>query len=100
VEREHHDYVRGLSGGRVASDRRVGRAQSKPLGRALFLVLAWAYVTGMMGSSFWGQLEETFRSDTQEPNNLLVIIVKFLLWATCVVSLVLSFKRALHSRTA
>ena len=66
---------------------------------ALFLVLAWAYVTGMMGSSFWGQLEETFRDDTTEPNNLLVIIVKFLLWATCVVSLALSFKRALHSRT-
>lgn len=26
---------------------------------ATFLVLAWGYVAGLMGSSFWSQLEET-----------------------------------------
>lgn len=62
----------------------------------LFLVAAWAYVTGMMGGSFWYQLEETFRQTAQEPFNLLVVMVKFLLWGTCVVSLILSFRRALR----
>ena len=66
----------------------------------LFLVLAWGYVAGLMGSSFWSQLEETLRHTASEPNNLLVVIVKFLLWGTCVVSLVLSFQRAAHARAA
>ena len=73
--------------------------RARPWG-TLFLVLAWAYVTGMMGGSFWGQLEGTFRDATSEPNNLSVVIVKFLLWGTCVVSLVLSFQGASHSRAA
>ena len=87
------DYVAGallLIGG-WASYR------ARPWG-ALFLVVAWAYVTGMMGGSFWYQLEDTFRGTIAEPNNLLVVIVKFLLWGACVVSLVLSFKRALQLR--
>ena len=66
----------------------------------LFLVLAWAYVAGLMGSSFWSQLEETLRGAADEPHNLLVIFVKFLLWGTAVVSLVLSYRRASHSRGA
>ncbi|HEX8651529.1 MAG TPA: hypothetical protein VF708_11875 [Pyrinomonadaceae bacterium] len=66
----------------------------------LFLLLAWAYVTGMMGGSFWSQLELTFRHVPAEPNNLLVVIVKFLLWGTCVVSLILSYQRASSSRSA
>ena len=66
----------------------------------MFLVLAWAYVAGLMGSSFWSQLEETLRQTATEPDNLLVVIVKFLLWATCIVSLVLSFQRATHSSDA
>ena len=66
----------------------------------LFLVLAWAYVTGMMGGSFWYQLEDTIRGNAAEPNNLLVVIVKFLLWVTCVASLLLSFRSASHSRAA
>lgn len=73
--------------------------RARPWG-ALFLVLAWAYVTAMMGSSFWSQLEDTFRHTSAEPNNLLVVIVKFLLWGTSFVSLVLSFPRALHGRVA
>ena len=64
----------------------------------LFLVLAWAYFAGLMGSSFWSQLEETLWHTASELNNLLVVIVKFLLWSTCVVSLVLSFQRALGAR--
>ena len=65
---------------------------------ALFLVLAWAYVTGMMGGSFWYQLEDTFRGNASEPNNLLVVIFKFLLWATAVTSLLLSFRSASRAR--
>jgi hypothetical protein len=65
---------------------------------AAFLVLAWGYVTGLMSSSFWSQLEETLRQTASEPDNLLVVIVKFILWGTCVASLVLSFRGALRVR--
>jgi hypothetical protein len=73
--------------------------RARPWGR-LFLILAWAYVTGMMGGSFWGQLELTLRDVITEPDNLLVVIVKFLLWGTCVVSLILSYQRASDARAA
>lgn len=63
-----------------------------------FLVLAWAYCTGMMGSSFWGQLEATLRGQEREANNGTVIAFKLLLWGTCVISLALSFRRV--ARTA
>src|SRR5829696_1029886 len=89
------DYVAGallLIGG-WASYR------GRPWG-ATFLVLAWGYIAGLMGSSFWSQLEETLRHTASEPYNLLVVIVKFLLWATCVASLVLSFRGALRARAA
>ncbi len=58
-----------------------------------FLLLAWAYFSGLMSSSFWWQLEETFRQTATEPNSLLVLGVKSLLWITCITSLVLSFRR-------
>jgi len=61
---------------------------------AVFLVLAWAYFSGLITSSFLGQLEETLRETASEPGNLMVVIVKFLLWSICVVSLVLSFRTA------
>lgn len=64
----------------------------------LFLVLAWASFSGLMTSSFFGQLEETLRQTSSEPNNLLVVVVKFLLWSVCVVSLVLSFRTAIQRR--
>jgi hypothetical protein len=67
---------------------------------ATFLVLAWAYVAGLLGSSFWSQFEETLRHTASEPNNLLVVAVKFLLWVTTVVSLALSFRRATNARDA
>jgi hypothetical protein len=62
----------------------------------MFLVLAWAYVAGLMSSSFWSQLEETLRHTATEPDNMLVVVVKFLLWGTSIVSLILSFKKALR----
>ena len=65
---------------------------------AVFLVLAWAYFAGLMTSSFVGQLEETLRQTASEPGNMLVLIVKFLLWSVCVTSLVLSFRTAMRSR--
>jgi len=64
----------------------------------VFLVLAWAYFSGLMTSSFVGQLEETLRQTASEANNLLVVGVKFLLWIVCVVSLVLSFRTATQKR--
>ena len=67
---------------------------------ATLLVLAWAYVAGLMGSSFWSQLEETVRQTASEPNNLAVVVIKFLLWAVCIVSLVLSFRRPSDARAA
>ena len=61
---------------------------------AVFLVLAWASFSGLMTSSFLNQLEETLRQTASEPSNSLVVIVKFLLWSVCIVSLVLSFRTA------
>jgi hypothetical protein len=67
--------------------------RSKPWG-ALFLVVAWAWVTGMMSDSFIDQLEGTIRNTISEPHNFLVVVIKFLLLSICAVSLVLSFKSA------
>ena len=72
--------------------------RERPWG-SIFLVLAWGYFSGLMSSSFWWQLEETLRQTTSEPNSMLVLVVKFLLWSTCVVSLVLSFRTAIQART-
>jgi hypothetical protein len=58
----------------------------------LLLVVAWAYVSGMMGGSFWYQLEDTIRGNIGEQNNSLIVTVKFLLWSIAVVSLILSFR--------
>lgn len=88
------DYVAGallLTGGWAAY-------RAKPWG-AVFLVLVWAAFSGLMTSSFLGQLEETLRQTTSEPHNLMVVVVKFLLWSVCIVSLVLSFRTATHGRT-
>jgi len=72
--------------------------RSRPWGTA-FLVLAWASISGLMTSSFIGQLEETLRQTASEPNNLLVVVVKLLLWSVCVVSLILSFRTATRINT-
>ena len=61
----------------------------------LLLLVAWAWVTGMMSDSLLYQVEETLRGTAIEPHNSLVVIVKFLLWGTSLMGLVLSFKSAL-----
>ena len=61
---------------------------------AVFLLLAWGSISGLMTSSFVAQLEGTLRQTASEPHNLVVLIVKFLLWTTCVVSLILAFRSA------
>jgi hypothetical protein len=66
---------------------------------SIFLLLAWAYFSGLMSSSFWSQLEETLRQTAFEPDNLMIVVVKSLLWSTCVVSLVLSFRKAIQARS-
>ena len=66
---------------------------------AVFLLFAWASVSGLMTSSFLAQLEQTLRQTATEPNNLLVVVVKFLLWSVCVVSLLLSFRTATQTRS-
>ena len=73
--------------------------RSKSWGAA-FLVLAWAYFSGQLTSSFMGQLEETLRQTASDPGNLLVLVVKFLLWSVCVTSLVLSFRTVLKRQLA
>ncbi len=60
----------------------------------LWLVFAWGSVTGMMSVSFLDQLEWTLRGTELEPQNGLVLFVKFLLLSTCILSVVLSFKHA------
>ena len=75
---------------------------------SIFLVLAWGYFSGLMSSSFWWQLEELYRQIPSEPNTtlavehytVLVIAVKFLLWTTAIISLILSFRSALQARAA
>jgi len=83
------DYVAGvlLLGGGWAAFR------ARPWA-SLFLVLAWAYVTGMMSGSFSDQLEATLRGTSAAAHNLLVLTVKGLLWCICVISLVMSFQSA------
>jgi uncharacterized membrane protein YidH (DUF202 family) len=85
------DYLAGvllLAGG-------LASARSKPYG-SLLLLTAWAYVTGLMGSSFWDQLESTIRGVDVEPHNTVVLSVKMFMWGTCVSALLLSFREALH----
>ena len=65
---------------------------------ATFLLLAWASISGGMTISFVSQLEDTIRQTTTEPHNSVVVIVKFLLWLTCLASLILSFRTTTHLR--
>ena len=89
------DYVAGglLLVGAWAATR------SRPWG-STFLLVAWAYFAGLMSSSFWWQLEEAIRRTATEPNSMLVLVVKTILWITCVVSLVLAFRRVAYKATA
>ena len=83
------DYVAGallLLGARAA----LGR----PAQGTVLLLIAWSYVTGLMSSSVWYQLEETLRGTVGEPVE--VLIVKLLLWGTCIAGVVTA---ARHLRT-
>ena len=71
----------------------------KPWG-SLFLVVAWAGVSSMMCISFLGQLEGTIRHTIDEPHSSLVLVIKFLLLAISLISLVLSFQRVSSTRSA
>jgi len=61
----------------------------------VLFVLAWAYVTSMMFGSSWGQIDDTLRGEV-EPYNTAITLIKFALLATCVASLIVSFRRATH----
>ena len=61
---------------------------------AVILLLAWGSIIGLMTSSFVAQLEATLRQTASEPHNLVVLVVKFLLWTVSMVSLFLSFRTA------
>ena len=64
---------------------------------ALFLSLAWGSIAGLMTGSFVAQLEATLRQTATEPHNMVVLLVKLLLWTVCIVSLVLSFRTAIQN---
>ena len=64
----------------------------------VFLLLAWASISGLMTSSFVAQVEATLRQTASEPHNLLVVVVKFLLWSVSIISLLLSFRSATRAR--
>jgi hypothetical protein len=66
---------------------RQGAAFANPL-----LLTAWAGVSSMMTISLISQVEDTVRAVELEPNNNLVLGFKLLLWATCVVALIRSFR--------
>jgi hypothetical protein len=83
------DYVAGLLLLFAATMAMRGRHNAY-----LWLVLAWSAVTGMMSMSFLDQVESTLRGGELEPRNGLVLGVKFLLWGTCMLGLVFSFRRA------
>ncbi len=90
------DYVAGALL-LVAGVQAVRRAQSA----GLWLVLAWSWMASMMSGSFWSHIEYTGRGLANEPNNGAVLLVKGLLWTTCVAGLILSFRRfATQSSTA
>lgn len=65
---------------------------------AMFLALAWGSISGLMTTSFVAQLEQTLRQADTEPHNSVVLLVKFLLWTTCIISLILSFRTASRVR--
>lgn len=64
-----------------------------------WLLLAWGWVTGMMFMSFSDQLEITLRGTSTEPNNGLVLVVKFVLLSVSAFGLISVFSRARSKRT-
>ena len=76
------DYLAGallLMGAWTASRRR-------PAGE-IVLLIAWAWVTGMMTNSLISQIEDTLRGVDLEPRNTLVLIAKAILFAVSAAAL-------------
>ena len=63
------------------------------------LVLAWAYVLGVMNAAFWGHLEAAIRGITFVAGNphteTGAIIGKGIIWSICLISLFFSFRELL-----
>lgn len=72
------DYVAGL----LLLGAAWLAGSSRPSG-SLAMLGAGAYVTGMMSSSFWGEIEQVALGLDPEPNQAVVVVVKALLWAAC-----------------
>ena len=85
-----------LAGGLLLASG-LASTRSKPYA-PLLLLTAWAYVTGLMGSSFWDQLESTIRGLELEANNSVVLAFKLVVWGTCVIALILAFRGALSNK--
>jgi hypothetical protein len=64
------------------------------------LLMAWAWVTGMMTNSFVDQVEVTIRGVDLEPHNTDVLIAKFFLLAVSASALLASFRRASRNAPA
>jgi hypothetical protein len=56
----------------------------------MMLLVAWAYVTTLMVSSSWGQIQDTLQGHP-EPENAEIVIGKLVILTICIVSLALSF---------
>lgn len=56
------------------------------------LVIAWAWVTGMMTTSLVSQIEDTIREGNPEPDNGLVIAVKTALFAISACALIATLR--------
>ena len=82
------DYIMGA----VLLCAAIAWALKKPQAK-IWLVIAWAYVLGVMNAAFWGHLEGYLRNVTICDNNPLevnAIIAKGLIWLIALVSLLLS----------
>ena len=67
---------------------------------SLLLVIAWAYVLGVMNAAFWGHLEGHLRGITQcdnDPSEVNAIIIKGIMWLIALICLVIS-ARGLHKQ--
>jgi hypothetical protein len=64
------------------------------------MLVAAAYATGMMSSSFWKQLEAQLTGETWEDNQGVVIAFKLLLWGVPLILTILSARAILRERAA
>ena len=65
----------------------------------LLLLVAWAWMTGMITITCIDQIEVTIRGTDLEPRNMDVLVAKILLFAWSVAGLTSSFRDAAHRMT-